>query len=468
MLTQEQVTARLETILVPGIKRSLADMNLIHRVNISENEIDITLTSSALSPEVQEWLKEQVASAVRDINEAKETKVDFIDGKPKDINSIGHIIAIMSGKGGVGKSLVAGLTAVALKRQGYEVGILDADITGPSIPRMFGITTLPTGNESGILPVLSRSGIEVMSMNLLLPKQDEAVIWRGPLIARAITQFWEEVLWGKLDYLIVDLPPGTGDASLTVMQTIPITGVIIVFTPQDLVEMIVRKAVNMTEKMEKPILGLVENMSYFFLPDIDKKIEIFGKSRSDRMAISTGAPLLAEIPIDPVLARICDEGNIERYNAEVVPRLGQSLFQVLSAKEGVNENKVSLPPGYGEDNDYSQTAREHIVHPRNLGGIAGADGYGKITGPCGDTMQLWIRVKENIITDIAFMTDGCANSIAAGSMATELTKAINIKKAMDVKPENILSALGGLPEDHCALLAVNTIKEAIRDYQNRC
>jgi hydrogenase maturation protease len=238
----------------------------------------------------------------------------------------------MSGKGGVGKSLVASLTAIALKRQGQEVGILDADITGPSIPKMFGINARPAGSDSGILPVTSKSGIEVMSMKLLLPSEDDAVIWRGPLIGRAITQFWEEVLWGKLDYLIVDLPPGTADAPLNVMQSLPISGIIIVFTPQDLTTMVVRKAVKMAQQMSKPILGVVENMSYLYVPEIDKKIELFGKSRGGEMAQAAGAPLLGQLPIDPELARLCDEGNIERYDSEIMPRLGESLSQTTSAK----------------------------------------------------------------------------------------------------------------------------------------
>jgi Mrp family chromosome partitioning ATPase len=231
----------------------------------------------------------------------------------------------------VGKSLVASLAAVALKRQGKEVGILDADITGASIPRMFGINDRPTGSDSGILPVLSKSGIEVMSINLLLPSEDDAVIWRGPLIANTIKQFGEEVLWGRLDYLIIDLPPGTADAPLTVMQSFPISGVIIVFTPQDLVEMIVRKAVNMAQKMGKRVLGVVENMSYLYVPEIDKKIEIFGKSRAEQMAQAANAPLLGQLPIDPELAKLCDEGGIERYNGEIMTTLGKAINQAISA-----------------------------------------------------------------------------------------------------------------------------------------
>jgi len=241
-------------------------------------------------------------------------------------------LVILSGKGGVGKSLVSGLVAIALKRKGYEVGILDADITGPSIPKMFGIKVPPSGNEDGILPVLSKSGIEVMSINLLLPNEDEAVIWRGPLIGNTIKQFGEEVLWGKLDYLIIDLPPGTADAPLTVMQSFPISGVIIVYTPQDLVDMIVKKAVNMTQKMEKRILGVVENMSYLYVPEIDKKIEVFGKSRGDEMAKVANAPLLGQIPIDPELAKLCDEGNIERYNGEIITKLGEAIIRLIKTE----------------------------------------------------------------------------------------------------------------------------------------
>ena len=231
----------------------------------------------------------------------------------------------MSGKGGVGKSLITCLLAVALHRQGKDVGILDADITGPSIPKMLGVSGRLMGTESGIMPVPSRSGIEVMSINLLLPEEDEAVIWRGPLIGKTITQFWEDVLWGQLDYLVVDLPPGTADAPLTVMQSLPVSGVIIVFTPQDLTNMVVRKAVKMAQRMGKTILGVVENMSYLYLPEIDKRMELFGKSRGQEMAQAANAPLIAQLPIDPELARLCDEGNIERYDSDIIKTLGEAI-----------------------------------------------------------------------------------------------------------------------------------------------
>jgi len=332
MPTQEQVMESLDTVLVPGVMRSLVKMNLVREVRIAERKVDITLASAALSLENQEWLKDRTSDVVQKLEGVEEVDVSFVDSKPKDINEIRYVIAIMSGKGGVGKSLVASLTAIALKRQGCEVGILDADITGPSIPKMFGINTRPSGSDSGILPVSSRSGIELMSINLLLPSEDDAVIWRGPLIGKAITQFWEETLWGKLDYLVVDLPPGTADAPLTVMQTLPLTGIIIVFTPQALTTMVVRKAINMARQMGKPILGVVENMSYLYVPEIDRKIELFGKSRGEEMARTAHAPLLGRLPIDPALAKLCDEGNIEHYDAEIIANLGESLLQVTSAR----------------------------------------------------------------------------------------------------------------------------------------
>jgi hydrogenase maturation protease len=327
MLTKEQVRKSLETVLVPGVMRSLVKMNLVRAISIDNGKVDVTLASAALAEGTQEWLKDKIKDVTGKLAGVSEVDVSLIDGNPKDLNEVGHVFAIMSGKGGVGKSLVASLTAMALKRQGYEVGILDADITGPSIPRMFGITARPAGSDSGILPVSSKSGIEIMSINLFLPSEDDAVIWRGPLIGKAITQFWEEVLWGKLDYLIVDLPPGTADAPLTVMQTLPISGIIIVFTPQDLTTMVVRKAVNMAQQMGKPILGVIENMTYLYVPEIDKKIELFGKSRGEEMARAAHAPLLSQLPLDPALAKLCDEGNIERYDAEIIARLGESISQ---------------------------------------------------------------------------------------------------------------------------------------------
>ncbi|MFC1920264.1 P-loop NTPase [Chloroflexota bacterium] len=331
MSTEEQIRSSLKEVLVPAVMRNIEDLNLVREITVDDRKIKVTLASTGLIPGAQEWIKDKTREAIEKLDKDNELTIEFIDAMPNELNEVGNVIAIMSGKGGVGKSLVTGLVAISLKRLGYDVGILDADITGPSIPRMFGATDRPSGNESGILPVMSKSGIEIMSINLLLPSDDEAVIWRGPLIGKAITQFWEEVLWGKLDYLIVDLPPGTADAPLTVMQTLPVSGVVIVLTPQDLTKMIVKKAVRMAQQMDKPVLGVVENMSYLYVPEIDKKIELFGKSRGEELAQDAGAPFLGQIPIDPELARLCDEGNVEQYDIEIIASLGKSLSQAVPA-----------------------------------------------------------------------------------------------------------------------------------------
>jgi ATP-binding protein involved in chromosome partitioning len=332
MASEEQVRESLEKVLVPVVMRDINGLNLVRQITTSDKEVKITLAATALNDEAKDWVSNKAKEAVGKLSGVKKVEIEFSEATPVELNKIGNIIAVMSGKGGVGKSLVAGLAAIALKRQGYEVGILDADLTGPSIPKMFGIASRPSGSESGILPVLSRSGIEVMSINLLLPQEDDAVIWRGPLISNTIKQFWENVLWGRLDYLLIDLPPGTADAPLTVMQSFPISGVIIVFTPQDLTAMIVRKAVNMAQKMDKSVLGVVENMSYLQIPDTDKKMEIFGPSRGQEMAQASNAPLLAQLPLDPEMASLCDKGEIENYDSETMSAFGQSLKDALKKK----------------------------------------------------------------------------------------------------------------------------------------
>jgi hydrogenase maturation protease len=329
MPTESQVVESLQSVLVPAIQRSIVGMEMVREIEISDGRVKIVLASTGLIQGAQKWIENKAGEAVSRLPGVEDVEVEFQSFKAKDLNRIDHMIAVMSGKGGVGKSLVSGLIAVALRRKGYDVGILDADITGPSIPRMFGVYLPPGGNENGILPVPSNSGIEIMSINLLLPSEDAAVIWRGPLIGKTIKQFGEEVFWGKLDYLIVDLPPGTADAPLTLMQSFPISGVIVVFTPQGLVEMIVRKAVNMVREMDKRILGVVENMSYLYVPEIDKKIEIFGRSRGEEIASGIGAPLLGRLPVNPEIAGLCDEGRIENYDGDIVSALGDSLIRAL-------------------------------------------------------------------------------------------------------------------------------------------
>lgn len=232
------------------------------------------------------------------------------------LSSVKKVIAVVSGKGGVGKSLVTSLLASAFRKNGHSVAILDADITGPSIPKSFGITGNAAVNDQGIEPRISKTGIKLMSVNFLLSKETEPIIWRGPLIAGAVKQFYSEVLWGDVDYMFVDMPPGTGDVPLTVFQSFKIDGIVIVASPQELVSMIVSKAVNMAKSMNIPILGLIENMSYFVCPNCTKKHNIFGTSNIEKIAQKYDLKVLAKIPIDPKISQACDAGEVENIDAE--------------------------------------------------------------------------------------------------------------------------------------------------------
>ena len=254
------------------------------------------------------------------------------EGEPQDMteklnqySSVKKVIGVVSGKGGVGKSLVTSMLAVLFSREGYNTAILDADITGPSIPKAFGIKERAMGCEKGILPVTTASGIKIMSVNLLLEHETDPVIWRGPVLAGTVKQFWTDVVWEDVDYMFVDMPPGTGDVPLTVFQSLPLDGIIIVTSPQELVSMIVGKAVKMAQMMDIPILGVIENMSYFKCPDCGKEHYPFGKSKLDETAKEYGVKVLARLPIDPENARACDEGKVQsllfKGTDELVSRL---------------------------------------------------------------------------------------------------------------------------------------------------
>ena len=250
---------------------------------------------------------------------------DCADRKPESLlaelnpnASVKKVIAVVSGKGGVGKSTVTSMLAVAMARRGKRVGVLDADITGPSAPTAFGVTECQGADESGLYPALTRTSIQVMSINLLLDNPADPVVWRGPVIAGAVKQFWTDVIWEDVDYLFVDMPPGTGDVPLTVFQSLPVDGVIIVTSPQDLVSMIVAKAVKMANMMHIPVLGFVENYSYLRCPDCGKKISVFGKSHLDEIAAQFDLPILARLPIDPAVAEAYDNGQMETVNTEAL------------------------------------------------------------------------------------------------------------------------------------------------------
>ena len=260
-------------------------------------------------------------------------------GKPQSLlepanslSDIKKVIAVVSGKGGVGKSMVTSSLAVMMQRRGFSTAILDADVTGPSIPKIFGVTGRAQGTELGIDPRLTSKGTEIMSVNLLLEHTDDPVVWRGPVIAGTVKQFWSDVVWGAVDYMFVDMPPGTGDVPLTVFQSLPVDGIVIVTSPQDLVSMIVKKACKMAKLMNIPVVGIVENMSYLICPDCGKKIDIFGHSKLEEVAKETGLDILGRMPIDPKLAELCDEGRIEEMPVEYLESAVDKLIALPNRK----------------------------------------------------------------------------------------------------------------------------------------
>lgn len=242
-------------------------------------------------------------------------------------SKIGKIVAVMSGKGGVGKSSVTSMLAVSLIRQGYKVGILDADITGPSIPKIFGITEKANVDKIGVTAPMSKGGIKVMSLNLMLENEDDPVIWRGSIITQLVQQFWTDVVWGELDYLLIDLPPGTGDVPITIFQSLPVNGVVMVTSPQQLAGMIVRKAIKMAKKYETTFYGLVENMAYVSCPDCDKKIEVFGTPKGEEEARKNEIPYLGQLPLDPVLSSMSDLGKIEDYQTDNFDEIVKKMLE---------------------------------------------------------------------------------------------------------------------------------------------
>ncbi len=264
-------------------------------------------------------------------NCADRKPVSFLEA-PNELSSIGRVIGVVSGKGGVGKTMVTSLLAAAMQRAGHRTAVLDADVTGPSIPRAFGIRGKAEGNELGLFPVKSRTGVSVMSINLLLEKDTDPVVWRGPVIAGTVKQFWTDVVWGDIDYMFVDLPPGTGDVPLTVFQSLPLDGIVIVTSPQELVGMIVEKAVNMAAMMKIPVIALVENMSYFKCPDCGSEHPVFGESRVEEIAAKHGIEVVCRLPINPKLAAATDAGTIELFEDDNLKGL-TSLLEEMGSKK---------------------------------------------------------------------------------------------------------------------------------------
>ena len=340
MTTKEQVLNTLQKVMDPELHRNIVELNMVRDLVIDDNDkVSFTLALTTLACP----LKEKIASDARDALKTfegidqveikfsemsrKEAEALFKETKPSfpdltKLNKIDQVIAVMSGKGGVGKSSVTAMLAVHLVNRGMSIGILDADVTGPSIPRLFGLGSGGLrGSEQGILPACSSKGVKIVSTNLLLQEEDMPTIWRGPLISGTINQFWTNSIWGKLDVLLVDLPPGTSDAALTVMQSLPVSSVVLVTTPQELASMVVRKAVHMVQMLKVPIIGLVENMSSFRCPDCGNVHYLFGKSHLDEMAKEVENATTIQLPIDSNLTALCDTGKIEAFNNEEISPL---------------------------------------------------------------------------------------------------------------------------------------------------
>lgn len=346
MLDKNMVLDCLRNVLDPEIGRSIVELNMVRDIAIDDGNVSVRIALTVAHCPMAKTLQSDVESAVKKLSQVTSVEVDTTTMTKKELEElkvklqasvasasasrqagkvgagierlgkrgIRNIIAIISGKGGVGKSFVTSALAVELRRRGYETGALDADLTGPSIARVLGVTGKPSkGDDGKILCLKTRSGIKVMSINLVLDDPSMPVIWRGPIVNSVIRQLYWDVDWGDLHYLLVDLPPGTSDAPLTVFQSLPLDGVVVVSSPQDLASMIVSKSVNMAKKMEAPILGLVENMSYLKCPNCEEKVAVFGKPKGENLAASLGIPFLGSIPLDPRIASLSDAGKIEEY-----------------------------------------------------------------------------------------------------------------------------------------------------------
>ncbi len=357
LLDKNLVLEKLRSVLDPEIGRSVVDLKMVRDITVSDGNVYVKIALTVAHCPLAKTLQADVENAVRKLEDVRSVKVETTTMSRKELEELKQqlqpagpptpsrggpgvgpgierlgkrgvrsIIAVISGKGGVGKSFVTSMLASELKRRGYEVGVLDADLTGPSIAKVFGVSGKPfKGPGGGIVPLRTKTGIKIMSINLVLDDPSMPVVWRGPIVNSVIRQLYWDVDWGDLHYLLVDLPPGTSDAPLTVFQSLPLDGVIVVSSPQDLASMIVSKAVNMAKKMDVPILGLVENMSYLKCPSCGEKVNLFGASRGEKLAIDLGMPFLGAVPLDPAIPELSDKGRIEDYFSPIITSIANEL-----------------------------------------------------------------------------------------------------------------------------------------------
>jgi Mrp family chromosome partitioning ATPase len=353
VITKEQVLDALKNVMDPELRRNVVELGMVRDIDIQNRDVRVTLALTVPNCPLRDQIAADAGQAVDELDadlnveivlssmneEERERMRQRLQGpgaqQPSfpagNLNRVKTVIAVMSGKGGVGKSSVAAMLAVGLRRQGRRVGILDSDITGPSIPKLFGIHEAPSMSPLGIMPPQTPMGIKIMSINLMLEDEEQAVIWRGPMIASAINQFWNDVFWGDLDALVVDMPPGTSDAALTVMQNLPVTGIILVTSPQDLAGMVVRKAAHMAAHLSTPLIGVVENMTYATCPHCGERYALFGKGDTQAMAETLNTRFLGEIGIDPEMAKLADRGAIETYDNDSFTHLTTIVSEIIQA-----------------------------------------------------------------------------------------------------------------------------------------
>ncbi len=354
MVTKSKIMDVLSTVIDPEIGLNIVELGMVKEVEIGDGRVRILIALTVPSCPLADTIKRDIERAVNSLDGVHSVTVETTSMSQEELDrlksrlrekfskksstvaiekmdkkNIAHIIAVVSGKGGVGKSSVSALLASELRRMGYEVGVLDADITGPSIAKILNLTERPRISERGIIPLTTKSGIKAISINLLLDDPERAVIWRGPIISNVIKQLYSEVDWGDLHFLIIDLPPGTSDAPLTVYQSIPIDGVIVVSTPQDLALMIVAKAVNMARAVNVPVLGLIENMGYLICPHCGQKINLFGEPKGEKAAKRFNIPFLGVIPLDPKMVEMADKGLIEDYQSQAFAEVATNFKNVV-------------------------------------------------------------------------------------------------------------------------------------------
>lgn len=363
MLTSNDILDTLKNVMDPELGTDIVTLRMIRDIEIEEHTVRLTFVLTTLKCPYSEQLIQQVGETVQSLPEVEDVEIRvaemtqeeinsltqrlksgelkpkpipiFLDGESdkspaQQLSNIKHLIGITSGKGGVGKSMITALLAVLLNRHGFKVGIFDADITGASIPQLFGLNGLRLHSmHEGVIPIQTRKGIKIVSSTFMLKNPDDPVAWRGSKISQLITDLWRDVVWGQLDFLLFDFPPGTSDTQLTISMDLPIEGLVIVTTPQELSQLIVRKAVNMSREMKVPLLGVIENMSYFICPDSGHHYEIFGPSHALEVAEHANAPLLAQIPIKPTLAIFCDGGKIEQYQEKFTESLYQNFIKTI-------------------------------------------------------------------------------------------------------------------------------------------